>query len=171
MLGCGTCKMRGEGFSPKKSRVQATLQPCPAVLLIGSAGLFSFSLAGMCWDPCSLPQRLPLVDLNPLLGFPGSCLNEAARAPKHPLAAICHPQASVLPSLLQGYCSISSVPKHSISSHLTSREWGILLRTPQAPGVRLLPPGSGEMLEVSEPDLCRKGSSKHRGVGSAEPCP
>lgn len=53
---------------------------------------------------------------------------------------------SVLPSLLQGYCYVSLVPQHPIPSHLMSREWGILLKPPQAPGVQHLPPGIGEML-------------------------
>lgn len=78
---------------------------------------------------------------------------------------VCHPQASVLPSLAQDYCSISLVPKHSVSFHFTRREWGTLLKTPQAPGVQHLPPDIGEMLEMSEPDLCRKGSRKLKAAG------
>lgn len=73
------------------------------------------------------------------IGFSRQLFKGTSTGTKTFTLAVCHPQASVLPSLVLGYCSISLVPKHSISCHLTSREWGIPLKTPQAPGVQRLP--------------------------------
>lgn len=117
--------------SPQKPHVRVSLQSCPAVLFSGPEGLFFSSSAEMCWDLCSVLQRPPLVDLNPILGFAGSCLNKAALkqplpagAPSPAAAHFAIHRLSVPPSLAQGYCSVSLVPKHSISFHLSSRQWG-----------------------------------------------
>lgn len=93
------------------------------------------------------------MDLKQTLVFPGSCLNKAARAPKHPLPVEVQSPAALLairkhlrfPAWLRFVVLLFLWYQNTlISFHLTSKGRGILLKAHRAPGVKHQSDGVGE---------------------------
>lgn len=100
-----------------------------------------------------LPQSPSHVDLKQTLGFPGSCLNKAARAPKHPLPVEVQSPAALLairrhprfPAWLRFVVLLFLWYQNTfISFNSTSRGRGILLKAHRAPGVKHRSDGVGQ---------------------------